>query len=309
MTKLNELTAERITNGPVPLDDLLRGSVFYPACRTDGRPIKLCNTLWRHLGVDSYVYCDFDMSEEAFLADTRTMRGYHVVAHRHLDPSEYIPEGWTLEMAPERGDGRRGGYWDTFLGHGGPARCACWAVFERNADRGLEYGPERLSVLFVCGEGLATFQQLYCSRGMAPKMVCFIQCWGFAGNWTNFSAVGAPFHRTVQKYGASLPEWLCFGDCGGIHGAVRLRGIPVEGVNHIGYMNLDMLEALFGVGRDAALRWELSRRVLLFSAGERTYLAVSVSHQMEFAVYDITDSFLDHDAILGNLILEGVPWR
>ena len=62
---------------------------------------------------------------------------------------------------------------------------AHWVVFERNADRGEEHGPERFSLLFVCGEGLATFPQLYCSRGRAPKMLCFIQCWGFAGNWTN----------------------------------------------------------------------------------------------------------------------------
>ena len=307
--ELNSLTAERIMNGPVPLDDILRDSVFYPASRTDGRPVKLCNTAWRDLGVDSYVYCDFDLSVPEFVSDTRTMRGYHVVGIRHLDPSEYIPRGWRLEMVPPPGGGRRGGYWDSFLGSGGPEHRACWVVFERNADRGPEYGRDRLSVLYVCGEGLATFQQLYCSRRITPKMVCFIQCWGFAGNWTDFSAVGAPFHRTVQKYGASLPEWLCFGDCCGVHGAVRLRGIPEEGLAHLGYMSLEMLKARFGAGRGDALQWELSRRILEFHAGGREYLAVSVSHHMEFAVFDITDSFMPCDAILGRLILEGVPWR
>ena len=34
---------------------------------------------------------------------------------------------------------------------------AHWVVFERNADRGEEHGPERFLLLFVCGEGLATF--------------------------------------------------------------------------------------------------------------------------------------------------------
>ena len=59
---LDELTIEQITSGPVPLDGLLKGSLFYPACCTDGRPIKLCNTAWRPLGINSFVYCDFAVS-------------------------------------------------------------------------------------------------------------------------------------------------------------------------------------------------------------------------------------------------------
>ena len=37
--RLNELTPDLIKNGPVPMDDLLKDSVYYPASRTDGRPI------------------------------------------------------------------------------------------------------------------------------------------------------------------------------------------------------------------------------------------------------------------------------
>ena len=96
--KLNELTPDQIVNGPVPMDDILKDSLFYPASRTDGRPIQLCNTTWRRLGVDSFVYCDFDLSEQEFLADACTMHGYHMVAHRHLNPAEYIPADWELEM-------------------------------------------------------------------------------------------------------------------------------------------------------------------------------------------------------------------
>ena len=300
--RLNELTPDLIKKGPVPMDDLLKDSVYYPASRTDGRPIALCNTVWRRLGVNSFVYCDFDLSEKEFLADTHTMHGYHVLAHRHLDPSEYIPEGWKLEMAQERGDGRRGGYWDTFLGHGGPEHCACWVVFERDEDMSPIHGPERLSVLFVCGEGLATFQQLYCSRGIAPKMLCFIQCWGFAGNWTNFSGCGAPFHRTLLKYRECTPEWLCFGDCCGIHGVIRLRNLEYAGVRCLGYQTRKMLESRFGMA-PVEIDSSLNRRVLVFAKGERQFAAVSISHHMEFAVYDISQSRFDLETLLDWLIL------
>lgn len=299
--KLKDLTRESITCGPVPMDDLLKDSLYYPASRTDGRPIKLCNTVWRRLGVDSFVYCDFDLSVGEFLADTHTMHGYHVFASRRIAPSEYVPEGWRLEMVPEDGNGRRR-YWDSFLGHGGPAHEACWVVFERDADMTPVHGPDRLSVLYVCGEGLATFQQLYCSRGIAPKMLCFIQCWGFAGNWTDFSACGAPFHRTLLKYRGCTPEWLCFGDCCGIHGAVRLRGLDYGRVRCLGYRTRKTLERIAGEGLVDAER-RTDRSVLTYSKAGRHFLAVSVSHHMEYAVYDVTRSRLELPVLLDWLVL------
>ena len=299
---INELTPDQIKFGPVPLDDLLRNSLYYPASRTDGRPIKLCNTAWRQLGIDSFVYCDFDLSVREFLADTRTMRGYHVVAHRRLDSSEYIPEGWQLEMVPEENANGRRRYWDSFLGQGGPKHEACWVVFERNADKSPAHGPKRLSVLYVCGEGLATFQQLYCSRGIAPKMLCFIQCWGFAGNWTDFSACGAPFHRTLLKYRECTPEWLCFGDCCGIHGVIKLRNLDYAQVQCLGYRTYKGLERLAGEGL-VEVDGGPGRRVLEYSKAGHRFLAVSISHHMEYAVYDVTRCPLDLSVLLDGIIL------
>ena len=89
------------------------------------------------------------------------MLGYHVLGHRSLRRDEYIPADWHLEMvSPEARPEPMASphYWDSFLGtKDGPAHFAHWVVFERNADRGEEHGPERFSLLFVCGEGLATF--------------------------------------------------------------------------------------------------------------------------------------------------------
>ena len=299
---LDNFTPEQIAKGPVPLSDILIDSVYYPASRTDGRPIALCNTVWRRLGVNSFVYCDFDLSEKQFMADTRTMHGYHVVGYRHLDPSEYIPDDWRIEMVPEPGDGRRGGYWDTFLGQRGPQKSACWVVFERNADMNPVHGPKRLSVLYVCGEGLATFQQLYCSRGFAPKMLCFIQCWGFAGNWTDFSACYAPFHRTLLKYRDCIPEWLCFGDCKCIHGAIRLRRLDYANIRFLGYRTQMSLERSFGM-EPLVVESREYRRVHIYMKGSRRFLAVSISSHMQFALYDITGCHFDLNRLADWLIL------
>ncbi|MBR6458487.1 MAG: hypothetical protein IKS71_07800 [Bacteroidales bacterium] len=140
-------------------------------------------------------------------------------------------------------------------------------------------------------------------------MLCFIQCWGFAGNWTNFSACGAPFHRTLLKYKESTPEWLCFGDCCGIHGVIRLRNLGFARVCCRGYRTREALERM--VGTDLAVVADgLDRSILTFTKGDRSFAAVSVSHQMEYAVYDITRSRYDLSDLLDRLILtDPGPWR
>lgn len=310
--KLNDLTPGRIACAPVPMDDLLKDSLYYPACRTDGRPIRLCNTLWRNLGINSFVYCDFDVSEEEFLWDTRTVLGYHVLGHRSLRKEEYIPKDWRLEMVPAGASsvpGARSRYWDSFLGtKDGPAHFAHWVVFERNSDRGEDHGPERFSLLFVCGEGLATFQQLYCSRGLAPRMLCFIQCWGFAGNWTNFTGVGAPFHQTLRKYRECIPEWLCLGDAWHIDGAQKLRNLDDCAAVCRGYHSANNLKMRFG--EPEQVYGEFNKTVWVFpQTGPRRYAAVSVCHQLAPVLYDISGFRGDVDAFLAHIVIRDPSGR
>ena len=285
--ELKHLTPEMIENGPIPMDDLLKDSVYYPASRLDGRVIQFCNTLpsWRMLGVNSFVYADFDVSETELLRDvlgTRSLCGYRVLGHRRLRPEEYIPEGWKLEMVD-------GHYWDTFLGRkDGPGHYAHWVVFERKETKTILHGPDRISLLFVCGEGLATFQQLYCSRGIAPKMACAIQCWGFAGNWTDFTAPGAPVHNTLLKYRHCIPEWICIGDHWEIHGVLRLRGLDYAGVRLVGYWSGKALTKRFGEENLIRVSTGKHEKVYVAAHEGRRYAAVCISGDAAFVVYDIT---------------------
>ena len=309
--RLNDLTPERISCDPVPMDDLLKDSLYYPASRTDGRPIRLCNTLWRSLDINSFVYCDFDVSEDEFLRETRNVLGYHVLGHRGLRREEYIPVDWHLEMVPPetRQDHlTRPHYWDSFLGtKDGPAHFAHWVVFERNANRGEEHGPERFSLLFICGEGLATFQQLYCSRGLAPRMLCFIQCWGFAGNWTNFTGVDAPFHRTLCKYRECIPEWLCLGDAWHIDGAQKLRDLEAIGAVCLGYYSFNYMKDRYG--EPIQVYGELDKTVWAFPTMRGRFVAVSVCHQLTPVLYDISGFQGDWDAFLEHIVIRDPSGR
>lgn len=297
---LDNLTREDILCNDIPLTELLKDSVYYPASDLDGRPIEYCNTCWRDLGVNSFVYCDFNVREEALVCDLKTVSGYSVLAHRRVSPKEYIPDDFCLEL-PGRDMGH---YFSTFLGKGQAHPFAHWVVFERNPDRDESHGPERFSLLFVGGEGLATFQKLYCYNHIAPKMICFIQCWGFAGNWTDFTAAENSFHRTILRHKESLPEWLCMGNFDTINGEVKLRALP-EGVvlkEYVSRLNL-RLRAGSSLKEIEKMR---EGGVYSFSRKGRSYIALSIHHCMDYAVYDVTDSMIPLTDLREQIIRPGV---
>lgn len=297
---LMTLTPEDILGRRIPMKELLEGSVYYPACYTDGRPIKYCNTIWRKLGVNSFVYCDFIMSEEKFLEQLKTVHGYHVLAHRSLSRDEYIPEGWTLEL----GGKNLHEYFDTFLG--GKADFppfAHWAVFERDSDRKPMHGPERFSLIYVGGEGLATFQQLYCHHRVSPKMLCFIQCWGFAGNWTDFTNPDAAFATTLRRHPECIPDYVCIGSYDEIDGALRIKGTEYLGAHFVKYASPKSIENLFGF-KPACIKNSPDVSAHLAQKEGRTYLLMSLyANHLSYAVYDVSDSRYDINTIVDNLVL------
>jgi len=48
-------------------------------------------------------------------------------------------------------------------------------------------------------------------------MLCFIQCWGFAGNWTNFLSNDGSFANTIRRHRECKPDILCLGTCNTIN--------------------------------------------------------------------------------------------
>ena len=297
---LMTLTPEDILSRRIPLKELLEDSVYYPACGTDGRPIKYCNTIWRKFGVNSFVYCDFDMSEERFLGQLKTVLGYHVLAHRSLSRDEYIPEGWTLELEghnPKQ-------YYDTFLGAKREfPPFAHWAVFERDSGRNPMHGPERFSLIYVGGEGLATFQQFYCHHHIAPRMLCFIQCWGFAGNWTDFTDPDAAFATTLRRHPECTPEYVCIGTYDKICGVLRIKGTEYLGARFVKYASPRAVEKSLGY-KPICIRNSVDASVHVARRGDRTFLLMSLyAGHLSYAVYDVTDSEHDIETIAANLVM------
>lgn len=197
---LADLTSDSIKNAPLPLFDLLRESLYYPSCGFDGDPIK-------HMGgnVLSFVYVDYGHTRDAFMSALR-FTGYEPVAHRFVTESELsLNSHGTSKLC---------------LGESNPLpyhhyikeSFCVWPVFQRRAEFPAMHGPVRFSLLFICADGVATFEALYVANRVAPKVVAVIQPGhAFGYNWTDFTDAEQVFARMVLANIAGQPEMILFG--------------------------------------------------------------------------------------------------
>lgn len=211
MVNKNYLDPQYLLDGELPLEDILKDSVYYPACRFDGGVIKIFNTLLKNDGVTSFIYCDHDVDEDALVENVRDhVRGYHLLAHRSVKESEFV-KGTRVEF-PFQMDSMEGHKYERIM-----EKCLpfChWFIFERNADFSEEHGPERFSLLYVCGEGVATYAGLYNNYRIAPKCLALIQCDGFSGNWTYFREKDGRLREVMAQNEAGLPQFVINGGIG-----------------------------------------------------------------------------------------------
>ena len=175
--------------GPLPLAELLADSVYYPACGFDGRPIRYLAGKYH-----SFIYVDYGVERAEAVDQLSTFRGYAPAAWRDVRQEELTPQGWQ-PLPLQAGDGhpRQAKWWEK-------EPFALWAILERTPEYGPEHGPERFSLLYVGGDGVATFQALYHGNRATPAAVTIIQP-GKAGemNWTDFKDPKQVFARSVLR--------------------------------------------------------------------------------------------------------------
>lgn len=88
-------------------------------------------------------------------------------------------------------------------------------MYERDADKTEEHGPERFSLIYIGSEGVATYQALYHSHGIVLAALCIIQPGtGFRWNWTDFLAPDEPLHQMVEDHPSGKPSIFYYGGYG-----------------------------------------------------------------------------------------------
>lgn len=232
MNWLENLTKEKIENGNFPLSDVLENSFYYPACGFDGGIVKDCNTMGRDLNIFSFVYCDYDTGEQAFRHKQDSFLGYHVLGSRSVSQSELIPNGWQPQFPPNFNlqDYHRYRYaWKPFIN---------WTVYERDDNRDDSHGRTRFSLLYIGGEGVATYQALYWSNNISPRAIAIIRPGtGFGGNWTDFKDGNGALAWVVNNNPAGQPEFIY----------IEGNGNGTSGFNWNGYIQ-SIINRLYNIG-------------------------------------------------------------
>lgn len=190
--------------GRLPLAELLRSSVYYPASGFDGTPVKI-------LGRDyhSFVCSDCGVTPDDIIKELSTFKGFRPLAYREVEVGELMPSG-LVPIAPgvvRLLEQKPNSFYREFF--------ASWAILQRTPDFGPDHGPGRFSLLYVRYEGVTTFESLYRENGMTPGALAIIQPGtGFGGNWTDFTDPHEALAEAVLSNPAGIPSCLVYGGWG-----------------------------------------------------------------------------------------------
>jgi len=206
---LNEISAELFERKDFfPLKDILRDSVYYPACGIDGSPIQNLNNL-----SSSFIYSDYGIDEREMKneIDSTGLRGYEIFAQKVVDNRLIIPADYTPSCRPDPlvdarfEDDLFKDYLNTWI----KPFNALWTILNRLDDFNDDHGPERLSLLFLSADGVTIYAVLYNNNQVKPLVFCII-CpgTGLGHNWTDFRNPEEIMYRIVSKNKAGKPDYM-----------------------------------------------------------------------------------------------------
>jgi len=193
---ISGLSPETIGERALPLREVLQDSFFYPSSGFDTDAPKSID-----FQAGSYIYVDYGISRKELLdsldAWERLRPFGSLVAHRPIQIEELIPQGWAANWTSDDGDPSK------FQSYIASPFCE-WIIFRTSNER-------LISLLFLCADGVASYQALYNSNNQRPKYVALVQPGHIHGNWTNYLLIDRIFHRSVKSNSAGMPECLLVG--------------------------------------------------------------------------------------------------
>ena len=198
-----------------PVREALSDSLYYPACAFDGLPV-------RHLGgaIYSFIYADYGYAQAQLIREVEGngFRGYRPILEREVGLEELLPQGQSLADVANSAHHvvRPQPLPPAARAAAMNAPFARWYIFEREPTVSPEHGPVRFSLLFVSGDGVASYFALYNAHRLRPRAIAIIRPGhAFGGNWTRFQDQGGELERVVSANTAGVPEFLLWGGNGG----------------------------------------------------------------------------------------------
>lgn len=172
--------------------------VFYPGSGTDGQPVQFFGS--RH-AAHCFVYADYGITRDHVIRELgeagHPFAGYVSAGHRELLANDLTPNGWVPHIKPRA----------AAQGPTAPVRPYAFVeILERRPGFDDAHGPQRLAILFLCADGVAAYDALFCQVNATAPYAVVLQDHGFGGNWTRFGQGGALEELATNT--GRLPQFL-----------------------------------------------------------------------------------------------------
>ncbi len=195
---------------PFPREEFFSSRVvYYPGSGDDGHSLKIFGG--SH-AAHCFVFADYMQGADVYKAQLLDNghrghpKGYQTKVVKDLTERTLAPRGWKPHL---RFDSNHP--FAKTQPKGGPF--ALWSLLERMEGFTDEHGPQRLALLVIGGEAVATYDALFCQVGSVAPYAVLLQDHGFGGNWTRFGGPDSPLFQLAAAHG--LPEWTFIGDTSG----------------------------------------------------------------------------------------------
>lgn len=192
-----------------PLGEFFRSRVvYYPGSGHDGQPVVLFGSAH---AAHCFVYADYGVSQSALERELNSLqdgfRGYRSLARVTLKASDLTPDGWIPHVKLSRDviESSQRAFQRGFVRPFGLIE-----VLERVEPLDDSHGPQRLAILFLGADGIATNDALFCQGRYPAPFAMVIQEHGFGGNYNAFGH--GSLIEQIPGETSTYPEWMLVGE-------------------------------------------------------------------------------------------------
>lgn len=189
-------------------DFLKSRTVFYPGAGRDGHPFTVFGA--SH-AAHCFVYADYGITKESILSSlapdsAHKLQGYKLAVQQDLTVHALAPSGWRphvdiVELPESSKD-----WIKHYMSTNGVKPYGLLCIFDRENRYTDAHGPERLALIYLGADGIATYDALYCQPSCLAPYGLLLQDHGFGGNYDKFGSGGLMERIAIKT--RVFPEWI-----------------------------------------------------------------------------------------------------
>lgn len=192
-------------NDKVLMSDFLSSRiVFYPGSGSDGHPVKVFGSTH---ACHCFVYADYWVEKSQIKTELKVhgFKGYSSFASINLKQQEILSH-WQhhLEKQEFEEAKQKSGHRTDATSYG------MLEILQRDENLDESHGPERLAILFLGADGIATYDALFCQQNSNPLFGMLLQDHGYGGNYDRFGRGG--LMEKIASRTKSYPRYMLVAD-------------------------------------------------------------------------------------------------